>query len=114
MKKILLASALVGSLVLPIITMAISDVEVPELNGSQMMEIINRITNWLFAFLIIVAVVSIIIAGYYFITAQGDAEKVKTARNFILYALIGVGVGLLAKGLVGLVGFITGQNFNVW
>jgi hypothetical protein len=38
-----------------------------------------------------------------FVTASGDPDKTKTARNFVLYALIGVLVGFAAKGLVMLV-----------
>jgi hypothetical protein len=71
---------------------------------------LNAITNWLFSILLIVAAIFIIIAGYYFVTASGDPEKTSKARNFVLWALIGVLVGFLAKGLVILVGVILGYN----
>ncbi len=69
-------------------------------------KVLNNITNWLFAILLIVAAIFIIIAGYFFVTAAGDPEKTKRARDFIMYALIGVLVGFVAKGLVALVGII--------
>jgi len=75
---------------------------------NDVMSVLNNITNWLFAILLIVAAIAIIIAAFTFVTAQGDPEKVKTARQFVIYALIGVLVAILARGLVALVGKIGG------
>lgn len=38
----------------------------------------------------IVAVVVIVVAGYFFVTSTGEPEKVAKARNTILYAVIGL------------------------
>ncbi len=73
------------------------------------MSALNSIVNWLFAILLVVAALFIIIAAFDFVTASGDADKTKKARDFVLYALIGVLVGFLAKGLIVLVGNIVGQ-----
>ena len=123
MKKVLLSSVLlVALLAVPTVASAnwLGDVlggvfggnsttyegtTAPELN---VMTVLDNVTNWLFAILLIVAAIAIIIAAFNFVTAQGDADKVKTARQFVLYALIGVLVAILAKGLVGLVGTIAG------
>lgn len=70
--------------------------------------VLTNLTNWLFAILVVVAALAIMIASYYFITAAGDAEKIKTARQFVIYALVGVFVGAMAIGLVNLVGRIAG------
>jgi hypothetical protein len=51
----------------------------------------------------IVSVIMIIMAGLWFITANGDPQAVARARNTILYALIGVAVVLLAQSLVAFV-----------
>jgi len=51
----------------------------------------------------IVAVIIIIIAGIKFMTSQGDPQKINTARNQIIYALVGIAVAALAQGLVALV-----------
>ena len=69
----------------------------------DIMDLLKKITDWLFAILLIVAAIWIIIAAYWFVTANGDPEKTKSARDFVLYALIGVLVGFAAKGLVYLV-----------
>ncbi len=72
----------------------------------DILDVLDNITDWLFAILLIVAAIFIIIAGYFFVTATGDPEKTKRARDFVMYALIGVLVGFVAKGLVMLVGTI--------
>jgi len=67
---------------------------------------LNNIVDWLFTILLIVAVIAILIAAFFFITSAGDPEKVKTARQFVIYALIGVVIAVLAKGLVNFVSSI--------
>lgn len=66
------------------------------------------VRDWLFYILLIVATIFIIVASYYFVMAAGDPEKIKTARNFVLYALIGVLIAFMARGLVSLVALIAG------
>ena len=51
----------------------------------------------------VVAVIIIVIAGIKFMTSQGDPSKINTARNQIIYALIGIAVAAVAQGLVALV-----------
>tara|TARA_B100000315_G_scaffold255786_1_gene300055 strand:- start:27 stop:467 length:441 start_codon:yes stop_codon:yes gene_type:complete len=69
----------------------------------EVMGALNRITNWAFTILIAVAAMFIIFAAFNFVTASGEAEKVKAAREYVLYALVGVVVALLARGLVQLI-----------
>ena len=49
-----------------------------------------------------IAVIMILVAGFYFITAAGDPEKVNTAKRIILWTLIGLLVIFCAKGLITL------------
>ena len=64
---------------------------------------LGNIADWIFYILIAVAVLFIVIAGIEYTTAQGDPEKIKAAGQKVLYALIGIIVAALAKGLVILV-----------
>lgn len=50
-----------------------------------------------------IAVVLFVMAGIMFLTAQGDPEKVKTARNAFIWGVVGVLVGLVAYGIIALV-----------
>lgn len=122
MKKVLVSLVLVGILAVPVITSAawydwifgtgggggggLTGAE-KELQSVYICcgpgTVLNRIINWLFAILLVIAAIAIIVAAYFFVTAAGDPDKTKTARNFVLYALIGVLVGFMAKGLIALV-----------
>lgn len=48
----------------------------------------------------IVAVIMIIVGGFHYITSGGSDEKVKKAKNTILYAIIGLVVVALAQIIV--------------
>ncbi len=61
---------------------------------------IDTITNLVFGILLAVAVLAIIYAGFLFITAGGVSEKITTARTTLLYAVIGIVIALLARGVV--------------
>ena len=110
MKKVLVSLTLISILAVPAIASAgwlenifgIGD-QPGAAPKTDVMVILDSLTNWLFAILLVVAAIFIIIAAFQFVTAAGDPEKTKTARNYVLYALIGVLVGFAAKGLVMLV-----------
>ena len=111
MKKITLALTVTGLAIAPLMALAaFGDITTaPEREvccGPESIAV--SLVNWLFGILLVVAVIFIIIAAYFFVTAQGDPEKTKSARNFVLYAVIGVLVAFAAKGLVMLVGTIAG------
>lgn len=99
MKKVL-ASITLMSLAVPMLVLAQPPVVPPKWGEGNVWGVLDKITNYVFFGLLIIAAISIMIAGYNFITAAGDPDKTKTARNFVLYALIGVLVGFLAKGLI--------------
>jgi len=65
-----------------------------------------NITNWLFYFLIILAVIFIIVAAFKYLTAAGEPEKVKSASHTLLYAAIAIVVGILAKAVPSLIGSV--------
>jgi len=74
--------------------------------------ILCTIVNWLFTFLIILAIVMILVAAYKYLTASGDPEKVKSASHVLIYVVVAVAVAVLAKGLPLLVGSIFGATFQ--
>jgi phosphoglycerol transferase MdoB-like AlkP superfamily enzyme len=102
MKKVSLALT-VGMLFLPLAALAQYGGGVPQLQAVDVMEVLNNIVNWLFAILLVVAVIYLILAGYFFVTSQGEPDKMSKARNMVLYALIGVLVAFVSKGLIELV-----------
>lgn len=65
--------------------------------------VIGRVISTILFLLGIFAVLVIIMAGFRYVTANGDAGQVKTARNAILYACVGLIVAILSYGIVGFV-----------
>jgi hypothetical protein len=102
MKKIILSLILAGCLVLPVLSLADEELgaEIPDIPVTETLE---KIANWLFYILLFVAAIFIVIAGVSFVTAQGDPEKFKKAKDTVLYAVVGIVVALLSRGIVALV-----------
>lgn len=65
--------------------------------------VIGRVISTILFLLGIFAVLIIIMAGFRYVTANGDAGQVKTARNTILYAVVGLIVAILSYGIVGFI-----------
>ncbi|HOK00760.1 MAG TPA: pilin [Candidatus Pacearchaeota archaeon] len=73
---------------------------------------IDNITNWIFWGLLIAASVMILIAAIMFLTAAGNPDTTKKARDYIIYALVAIVIAFLAKAIVALVNYIlTGQAY---
>jgi cytochrome bd-type quinol oxidase subunit 2 len=62
--------------------------------------IITKATNLISIIVGIASVIVLMLAGLRFITASGDANNVASAKNTAKYAVIGVLVTLLARGLI--------------
>jgi hypothetical protein len=63
-------------------------------------EVIHTILSVLFGILGVVSVILIIYAGMTFIVGQADPQKIKDARNTIIWALIGLAIALAAEAIV--------------
>lgn len=83
--------------------------------GGDPVEILNTILSNLLGFLTIVGgiwfVIQIIIAGYNFINAQGDAQKLGSAQKQITNSLIGIALVVSAIFLLSLVGELLNVEF---
>ena len=72
------------------------------------MNTLYSITDWIFVILVALAGIFVIIGAFTLLTAAGSPEKVTSGRNYILYAAIGLIVGLLAKAIPSLVRMVSG------
>jgi hypothetical protein len=68
--------------------------------SSSLNKIIGTAVNILSILVGIIAVIMIIIGGLKFITSSGDASNIASARNTILYAVVGLVVAAMAQILV--------------
>lgn len=63
----------------------------------------KKVINMLLFIIGIVAVISIIIGGIMYTVSSGDQGKIKTAKDTILYAVVGLVVAILAFAIVNFV-----------
>lgn len=64
---------------------------------------IKTVVNILLFLLGAIAVIMIIIGGIRYATSNGDAQQVKSAKDAVLYAVIGLVVAILAYAIVNFV-----------
>lgn len=69
----------------------------------SLMGTLQIVINVILAVLAFVTVAMIIIGGINYSTSQGDAAKVKKAKDTILYGIVGLVVALLAFAIVNFV-----------
>lgn len=77
-------------------------------DASGLLGFVNTIINWIFTILLVVAVVMILMAAFKFLTSGAKPEETKKAQEMLLYALIAIIIGALAKGLVLVVSNLVG------
>lgn len=70
-------------------------------NGGTNVNTLIRTTINLFSAVVgIVAVIMILVSGFKYITAAGDAAKVTSAKSTLVYALVGLVIVALAQAIV--------------
>jgi hypothetical protein len=107
MKKIILLLMLFTLITLPVIALAdpvppaVPPQAVTPIPSSNVENTVGFLTDWFFAIFLVVAVWFFLWAGFTFVTANGEPDKITKAKNQVVYGLIGVVVAAMAKGLVG-------------
>jgi len=74
-----------------------------------MVDTVMTITDWIFYIFMMVVVIMLIIAGFMFVTSNGKPENVGKARSLLVYAIIGLIIGLLARAIPSIVRFFLGM-----
>ena len=69
----------------------------------QVNEIVLAVVNWLLFAVGVISVIMLIVGGIKYATSAGDSNKVTSAKNTIMYAIIGLAVAVLAFAIVGFV-----------
>lgn len=110
MKEKIIALTSISLLLVPVVALAQPPETLPAVvtTPGDIIRIIETVANWLFVILLAVALIFILIAAYQFLTSGGDPTRVAAARQNLLYALVGIAVAFLARGLVALVRFVLG------
>ncbi|MFH1048607.1 MAG: hypothetical protein V1732_03000 [Patescibacteria group bacterium] len=63
-------------------------------------EILTNATNWILALVASIIILIIVIGGLMYISSSGDEEKLRTSKNIIFYAVIGLGIILISYALI--------------
>lgn len=111
---LILGALLIGiAAFVPLPTYAATDVIAPACDGSSSKICTSRgddpkviakyVVNALLYILGLVSVIMIIIGGFKYTTTAGDAAAVKSAKNTIFYAVIGLAIALLSFAIVNFV-----------
>jgi hypothetical protein len=79
----------------------------------SVLDLFCTVFGWMFYFLVALAVIFGAVAAFRFLTSSGESEKIKNARNTLLYAAIAVAVALLARAIPLIVADFLGANGDV-
>ena len=77
-------------------------------SGVALAALIVNITNWIFAGFMALALVFLVLAGWQFISSQGDPQGVGQARQKLLWAAVAVAAAVLSRGIVAAIRAIAG------
>lgn len=79
-------------------------------NEEGIAELARTIVNYLSIIVGVVAVIMIIVGGFRYITSGGDSGNVSTAKNTLIYAIVGLIIVALAQFIVR---FVLGATSNI-
>ena len=71
-------------------------------------ELVDKIVKWILEIAMVLAPLVIVYGGFTYMTAMGEAAKVNTAKQIILYACIGFLLALLASSLINILKGLAG------
>lgn len=63
-------------------------------------ELLLEATGWILGLVSSIIILILVIGGLMYVTSTGDEERLRTAKNIILYAIIGLGIILISYSLV--------------
>jgi|AntAceMinimDraft_18_1070375.scaffolds.fasta_scaffold115884_1 heme O synthase-like polyprenyltransferase len=84
--------------------------EGPITSMTQVESLLENILGWIYTFFFIFAAIFILIAAFQYLTAAGDEEKVKKAKNMLIYAVIAIAIALVAMGIDNIVANLVGAT----
>ena len=77
------------------------------------LSLVNGVATWFGIGVFALATIGILYSAFLFLTSQGDAEKATTAKNVLVYSVIGIAVALLSTNATAIIkATIGGQDFT--
>ena len=111
MKTLLLFALFFGIVVISSPNAMAQNITIPNpLAAGDIPTLIDHIATWLLGIGSTIAVIIVIWAAFLFMTSGDNKERVTMARKTLWYAIIGIVILLLAKGVTSLIqNFLSGQ-----
>ena len=69
-------------------------------SADSIVEMITRVVNWFAWFIAVASVIMGLYSGMLFITARGNTAQLETARQILIYVVIGITIAILAFSIV--------------
>lgn len=85
----------------------------PLKTNQTLIQLLGSIVDFLLVASILIGTVMIIYAGFLIMTSAGDTGKVEQGKKTILYVVIGLGVMLLFKVIIAIIGQIVGVRVEL-
>ena len=63
-------------------------------------QVISNLIDFAFTIVLVIAVIAILVGAFFIVSSSGDPKKVEQGKQIVWWALIAVGIVLLAKGFV--------------
>ncbi len=95
-KKLIVLLSSTILFVLPIVAFGFNPGGTPNTVILNVTQIVNIILDFIWPIFAGFAVIMFLYAGFLFLTASGEAEKIANARQALLWGTVGVVVGLIA------------------
>jgi len=74
-----------------------------------LLDTIYTVTDWIFIGVAVIAMIFVLLGAYNIVTAGGVPEKVAIGKNYILYAVIGFILALIARAIPSIARSILGM-----
>ncbi|MDO8676206.1 MAG: pilin [Candidatus Azambacteria bacterium] len=95
LKKVSIGIGL-GLTILPFLALAQAPLEPLITSPTQIAQLIQKILNWVAGIIMTIAVIMLLFSAILYLTAGGSEERVGKAKSYLLYAIIGIVVAILA------------------
>jgi hypothetical protein len=105
----------IAGLAVPLVAFGQAGSSIPTIanpTAAGLFTVVCTVANWVFGFMLVGAVIAILVAGSTFFTAQGQEQKIETAKKFLTWALVGVAIVILAKSLIFVIGNLVGADLT--
>jgi len=92
----------IGGIAVGLTATAIAGLVKSSVAGTDLMAIITNIATTVGTFMASVGVIMIVVSGIFYLTAAGDPAKIKKAKTTLIYAIVGIVIGLSATAIINI------------